>query len=75
MYANTDTAEFGDKILELVDDPLRRDRMGAFGRERICCELAWEHEEANLLSAYEKLFDLRNASSPDGAHRSSIEAK
>ena len=29
VYAkNTDTAEFGDKILELVDDPARRVRMG-----------------------------------------------
>jgi glycosyltransferase involved in cell wall biosynthesis len=58
---NTDTAEFGDKILELLDDPVRRDRMGAFGQKRIYCELAWAHEEANLLSAYEKLFNVRHA--------------
>jgi glycosyltransferase involved in cell wall biosynthesis len=58
---NTDTAEFGDKILELVDDPARRDRMGAFGQKRIRDELAWHHEAANLLNAYEKVFSLRYA--------------
>ncbi|MBV9065842.1 MAG: glycosyltransferase family 4 protein [Methylobacteriaceae bacterium] len=68
VYAkNTDTADFGDKILELIDDPVRRDRMGAFGRKRVCCELAWEHEEPNLLRAYEKLFNMRRA---PGLHRS-----
>ncbi|MEH2533500.1 glycosyltransferase involved in cell wall biosynthesis [Bradyrhizobium sp. AZCC 1588] len=60
---NTDTAEFGDKILELLDDPARRDRMGAFGQKRIHDELAWEHETANLLSAYERVFSLRSSSS------------
>lgn len=60
LYArNTDTAEFGDKILELVDDPVRRGRMGVFGQKRIRDELAWDHEEANLLNAYEKVFSLR----------------
>ncbi|MBR1243667.1 glycosyltransferase family 4 protein [Bradyrhizobium sp. AUGA SZCCT0274] len=60
LYArNTDTADFGDKVLELVDDPVRRDRMGAFGQKRIHDELAWDHETANLLGAYEKAFSLR----------------
>jgi hypothetical protein len=59
VYArNTDTAEFGDKILELIDDPVRRDRMGAFGRKRIYSELAWDHEMAKLLSAYEPIAKL-----------------
>ena len=62
---NTDTAEFGDKILELLDDPVRRERMGAFGRKRIYGELAWDHEAANLLSAYEKVFNLRHSPSPE----------
>jgi glycosyltransferase involved in cell wall biosynthesis len=60
---NTDTREFGDKILELLDDPVRRDRMGEFGRNRIYGELAWGHEAQNLLNAYEKLFTLRRAPS------------
>src|SRR5260370_9456571 len=56
---NADTAEFGEKILELVDDPVRRERMGALGQKRIYGELAWDHEVAKLLSAYEKAFSLR----------------
>jgi glycosyltransferase involved in cell wall biosynthesis len=56
---NGDTAEFGDKILELVDDPAERNRMGAFGQKRIYGELAWDHQVAKLLNAYEKVFSLR----------------
>jgi glycosyltransferase involved in cell wall biosynthesis len=56
---NADTAEFGDKILELVDDPARRDAMGAFGQKRIYDELSWHYEATKLLSAYEKVFRLR----------------
>ncbi|WP_027527652.1 glycosyltransferase [Bradyrhizobium sp. Ec3.3] len=59
--SNTDTAEFGDKILELLDDPARRAHMGAFGQKRIHNELAWDHEAAHLLSAYDKAFDLRDS--------------
>lgn len=57
LYArNTDTADFGDKILKLVDDPDRRREMGMFGRKRVHDELSWEHEEPKLLAAYEKVF-------------------
>ncbi|MDH2403177.1 glycosyltransferase family 4 protein [Bradyrhizobium sp. SSUT18] len=57
---NADTAEFGDKILELLDDPVRRDHMGVFGQKRVYDVLAWDHGAVSLLSAYEKLFDLRH---------------
>lgn len=60
---NADTAEFGDKILELLDDPVRRARMGAFGQKRVHSELAWEYEATHLLSAYEKIFALRDSPS------------
>ena len=73
VYAkNTDTAEFGDKILELIDDPARRDRMGAFGRKRIYGELAWDHETTKLLGAYEKTFSLRYSSGRQWRYRTSI---
>ncbi|WP_342710786.1 glycosyltransferase family 4 protein [Bradyrhizobium sp. B124] len=57
---NADTAEFGDKILELLEDPARREAMSAFGRERISGELAWHHASTKLLAAYEKVFKLRD---------------
>ena len=57
LYArNTDTADFGDKILELIDDPDRRREMGMYGRKRVRDELSWEHEEPKLIAAYEALF-------------------
>lgn len=57
---NADTAEFGDKILELLEDPARHEAMGAFGQKRISGELAWHHASTKLLAAYEKVFKLRD---------------
>jgi glycosyltransferase involved in cell wall biosynthesis len=57
LYArNTDTVDFGNKILELIDDPDRCCQMGRYGRQRVCDELSWEHEEPKLIAAYEALF-------------------
>lgn len=53
---SNDTAEFGDKIIEIIDDPDRRKKMGEFGRKRVEEALAWPHSKANLLRAYEHLF-------------------
>ena len=62
LYArNTDTTDFGDKILELIDDPCRRRDMGMYGRKRVRDELSWEHEEPKLMAAYDALF---NSASP-----------
>jgi glycosyltransferase involved in cell wall biosynthesis len=52
LYAS-DVADFGDKIIALLDDPKQRAEMGAFGRRRVVDELAWQHEAPKLLAAYE----------------------
>ncbi|HEY6578735.1 MAG TPA: glycosyltransferase family 4 protein [Rhizomicrobium sp.] len=53
LYAkNADTADFGDCILALLDDPVRRAAMGALGRVRVRDVLAWPHEAPKLLAAY-----------------------
>ena len=57
---NADTAEFGDKILDLLEDPALREAMVAFGQKRISGELAWHHASTKLLAAYEKVFKLRD---------------
>lgn len=49
-------ADFGDKILWLLDHPEERARMGEFGRLRIEKELAWEYSVEKLLAAYQKAF-------------------
>lgn len=51
-----DTAEFGDKILDLLDDPERRARMGEIALERSAGLLSWEHSQAHFLAAYDRLF-------------------
>ena len=56
VYATpNDEREFARLVAELLDDPERRARMGALGRQRVEQELSWEHSRRNLLEAYETL--------------------
>jgi glycosyltransferase involved in cell wall biosynthesis len=50
-------ANFAAKILWLLDHPDARKRMGAFGRERVQQELAWEYSVSDLLAAYQRALD------------------
>lgn len=50
---NTDTQQFGECILELLEDPERRAMMGTVGRQRVENELSWRHQAPKLLEAYE----------------------
>jgi glycosyltransferase involved in cell wall biosynthesis len=60
LYArNGDPIDFAEKILELLDDPDARARMGELGRRRVLEELAWPHEEPKLLRAYNMVFEER----------------
>ena len=66
LYATpNDEREFARLIAELLDDPERRARMGALGRERVEQELSWEHSRRELLQAYETVLarggELRSA--------------
>jgi glycosyltransferase involved in cell wall biosynthesis len=45
------------KIVELLDDPERRKRMGEFGRNRVINELEWKFESPKLLAAYDALLN------------------
>jgi len=57
LYARrNDAVDFADKILELLADKERRNRLGDLGRTRVLEQLAWPHEAPKLLSAYENLF-------------------
>jgi glycosyltransferase involved in cell wall biosynthesis len=60
LYAMAnDPLDFAEKILDLVDHPEQRLRMGEYGRERVEDTLAWHHEQSKLLNAYAKLAELR----------------
>ncbi len=50
-----DALDLGDKLIDLLDDPQRREQMGAFGRKRVLDELQWSHEAPKLLAAYRAL--------------------
>jgi len=59
LYAkNTDTNDFAEKILWLLDHPEEAKEMGQFGRARVENELSWNYERPKLISAYKKLLGL-----------------
>ena len=49
-------ADLASRILELLDDPARRQKMGRVGQERVRSVLAWEHSAPVLLAAYDRLW-------------------
>jgi len=53
----TSAARLGDAILELLDHPETRERMGQIGRERIHNELSWDRSVAQLLRAYDVVLE------------------
>ncbi len=57
LYAkNNDAVDLAKKIMELMDDPEKRKKMGEYGRNRIVNELSWEHTGKALLEGYEMFF-------------------
>ncbi|MBI1796503.1 MAG: glycosyltransferase family 4 protein [Candidatus Eisenbacteria bacterium] len=56
LYAEPNRDEdLAAKIGELLDDPERRARMGAYNRQRFLERMAWEHNAGELIRAYERL--------------------
>lgn len=53
-YVMENSAEkLGDAIIELLDDPSARERMGRIGRERLENELNWERSVSEMSKAYQ----------------------
>lgn len=51
-----DEIEFGERIIQLLDDEELRTEMGRRSRDRIVNELSWEHTSKELVRAYDTLF-------------------
>lgn len=65
LYATpNETSEFGDRIVELLDDPEKRKRMGEFGKRRVEEALSWSHSSRCLLAAYEAALSKARTSEP-----------
>lgn len=59
LYAQKNNeVELAEKIIQLVDNPTLRAKMGQFGRDRVEHELEWKHEVPKLLRTYDLLFKL-----------------
>ena len=57
VYANpNDAVDMAKKIVELLDNPQKRQEMSVYGRKRIVEELSWEHTSKALLAGYEAYF-------------------
>jgi len=62
LYARrNDPDDLAVKIVDLIDDPERRARMGEFGRRRIENELEWRYEVPKLLAAYGSLWPAQTS--------------
>lgn len=56
VYATpNEVTDFAARIVELVDDEDRRDKMGRLGRERVERELAWSHQQHAYVGVYDEL--------------------
>jgi glycosyltransferase involved in cell wall biosynthesis len=57
LYAEKNNErDLARKILQLLDDPELRTKMGRFGRNRVESELEWKYEVPKLLAAYDTVF-------------------
>jgi glycosyltransferase involved in cell wall biosynthesis len=62
LYATSnDEIEFGEKIIQLLDDERLRSRMGTINRARIEQVLSWDHTGRELIRAYAALFGSGDA--------------
>ncbi len=50
-----DVAQYGEAIVDLLDDEVRRRRMAKLGRERVEQVLAWKHQQKAYLEVYDQL--------------------
>jgi glycosyltransferase involved in cell wall biosynthesis len=56
LYAKCgDTLDFAEKIMQLMDDPELRTKMGTFGYNRVLNELSWDYEKEKLTSLYNRV--------------------
>jgi glycosyltransferase involved in cell wall biosynthesis len=69
VYAEPNRVDrFAEAIVDLVDDPLRREQMGHIGRRRVEDELAWQHQRLGYLAVFDELTGRSAAPVRAGRH-------
>ena len=46
-----------DRVIDLINDPIRREIMGVIGRKRVESMMAWDHSRQCLIQLYDQLLD------------------
>jgi glycosyltransferase involved in cell wall biosynthesis len=60
LYARGgDTIDFANKIIQLVDDPELRTKMGTYAYNRVLNELSWDYEKEKLIKFYSRILFKR----------------
>lgn len=68
LYAKrNDPADMAAKIIQLINDPAARERMGAVGRERVENVLEWRYEAPKLLAAYDAVRGVETKTGQTGS--------
>ncbi len=61
LYADdNDPQDMANKILDLADNPERREEMGKSGRNRLEEKLSWQNQKKELKKLYDELFNNQN---------------
>ena len=58
--AKNDPKDMADKIIELANNPERREIMGKSGRQRLEEKLSWQNQKKELKKLYDELFNNQN---------------
>jgi glycosyltransferase involved in cell wall biosynthesis len=56
-----DAESFATVLLEVLDDPVRREKMARFGRDKFVRELAWHDQATKYVEVYDTIRDARQA--------------
>jgi glycosyltransferase involved in cell wall biosynthesis len=59
-----DVAAFARQVVDLLDDPERRQRMAALGRQRAVDTLAWTHQEQRYVGVFDALTGRSDSPAP-----------
>jgi len=60
LYARCgDTIDFANKVIQLVDDPELRTKMGTYAYNRVLNELSWDYEKEKLIKFYSRILFKR----------------